>query len=371
MDAGLAPAHETDRTIPGHAGASTRSLSRTHVDETQGARPGLRQVGEAYLRALVRVAGALGLQAQVPGLPAEAAYFLLHPVAGQHVEQRVDHAVQAGQGQRAGEVEVQLLLKGAVLRLFHPVEGQGARQQQDVVGSEADGEDDQDGDGQQLDLALDLLLHPAAAPHLGEDPHVAEPQDQEGPDEGRPHPDQVEKCHAAGHGVALVAALVVVQGVLQFVPEQHQGVQGHDHGGHQHADGPGVAGTTEDSGLQGEGDGQATVHRNAAQQVDTDVHVGVVKEAGQLAGLQPQVPAVVATVIVNPEGHGENVEQVRDGQVEQVHPQHILAAHLTQDWPQRQKVEDQAEHEGQDVYAHQHITDVAGMYVHTTAVAVA
>lgn len=97
-------------------------------------------------------------------------------------------------------------------------------------------------------------------------------------------------------------------------------------------------------------DHDAAVHRDATQQVDADVHVGVVEEACYATGKDPELPVVVLKVVVDPQGYGEDEEQVRDGQVQEEDAQDILPLHLLPNRAEGQDVENQAEDEGNGVY---------------------
>lgn len=110
-------------------------------------------------------------------------------------------------------------------------------------------------------------------------------------------------------------------------------------------------------GAERVGDHQAAVHRDAAEQVDADVHVRVVEEASYTAGRDTQLPVVVLSVIIHPEGHGKEEKQVRDGQVEKEDAQNILPAHLLPNGANCQHIEDQAKDKSQNVDRHQEVTD--------------
>lgn len=106
-------------------------------------------------------------------------------------------------------------------------------------------------------------------------------------------------------------------------------------------------------------DHDAAVHRDAAQEVDADVHVGVVEEARYAAGKDPQLPMVVLKVVVDPQGYGEDEEQVRDGQAQEEDAQDVLPPHLLPNGAEGQNVEDQPGDKGNDVNGHQDVADGA------------
>ncbi|TNN45682.1 hypothetical protein EYF80_044111 [Liparis tanakae] len=273
-------------------------------------------------------------------------HLLLDTVADQHVQHGVHHAVQAGQRQRAREPKVHLLLELAVAALLlHVVvaveEDERAREQQHVVRGEADGEDADHAEGQQAHLPLGRGAQAGTLAHGGQHPPVAQRQHQQREQEADAHPRHVEPGDRLLHGVRLVAAVVrPVVGVEEVVVDQHHDVHRDHHGVDGGALGPGVAARAVGLGAQRVGDHQAAVHGDAAQQVDADVHVGVVEEAGHAAGNHAELPVVVAPV-------------------EEEDAQDVLPPHLLVNGAQGQHVEDQAEDEGQDVDRHQQVADGA------------
>lgn len=115
-------------------------------------------------------------------------------------------------------------------------------------------------------------------------------------------------------------------------------------------------------------DHDASVHRDAAQQVDADVHVGVVEEARYTAGDDPQPPVVVLKVVVNPQRDGKDEEHVREGQVQEEDTQDVLPPHLLPNGAKGQNIKDQAKDEGNDVNRHQEITNGAVANLNTRGV---
>jgi len=78
----------------------------------------------------------------------------------------------------------------------------------------------------------------------------------------------------------------------------------------------------------GVGDGQVSVQRDAAEEGDADVDVGVEDEAEQLATLLAVDPVVVLQEVVDPQRQRGDVQQVGHRQVDQVHAQLVALPHL-------------------------------------------
>lgn len=114
---------------------------------------------------------------------------------------------------------------------------------------------------------------------------------------------------------------------------------------HHSALNPGAAGSPVGFRAKGVCDHNAAINWDAAEQEDAVVHVGVVEEAGDAARERAKSPAVVLVVVVDPEGYGEDKQQIRDGQAQQKDTKHVLATHLLENRDQSQEIEDQAKYE--------------------------
>lgn len=288
-------------------------------------------------------------------------HFLLDQVADQHVEHGVHHTVQTGQSQRAREVGVHVLLKLAVRSFgghvaLASVEDDGAREQEDVIRSETEGEDSDDPEGQKADFPLTLSIQTGTLAHSGEHPPVAHRQHQQGQDEPDAHPEHIEDSNIFLHGVGFVTAVVavlVVVGVLQIVIDQHKDVHHHHHHVNGDALNPRVARGAVGLEAKRVSDHQASIHGDTAEQEDADVHVGVVEESGHAARVHPEPPVMALSVIIHPEGHGEDEEYVRDQQAEQEDSQNVSFLHLLVDGPEGQRVENQTEDKSHDINRHE------------------
>lgn len=137
-------------------------------------------------------------------------------------------------------------------------------------------------------------MNPFTLLHLGCDQPVADRDDHQRQDETNSDPYQVEHRDGFCHGEGFIAPLVaVVQRIWQLVQVQHQTVQGHDKNVDQPTDDPGVALAAEGFDSQREGDGQAAIDGDAAEDIDANVQVGVVKEASQTTESLAKGPFVV------------------------------------------------------------------------------
>lgn len=76
------------------------------------------------------------------------------------------------------------------------------------------------------------------------------------------------------------------------------------------------------------GHSQVPVQRYAAEKSDTDVDVCVEDEAEQLAALRTMDPDILLQEVVDPQGKGDDVEEVSHRQVDQVDAELIALAYL-------------------------------------------
>ena len=263
------------------------------------------------------------------------------------VEDGISHAVEAGEGQRAMICREDSLLEATVPGAAQ-VDG-APRQQEHVVGREADQHDGDEAEGQPLDLDLLLALGGHAAPHGPQDAAVG--QQHEGPGEEEAHEDPVEvhPGHPALHGELLEAESVVITVAEELIMEQgcRVGAQlrGPDHRAHGH----GRLDTAQAGEPQRVGHGQVPVHRDAAQEGDADVDVGVKDEPEELAGAGAMDPVVVMQEVVYPQRQRADVQQVSDAEVHQVHAQLVALPHLAVGGPQGQAVGGQPHADDEDV----------------------
>ncbi|KAL0609741.1 Protein GVQW1 [Plecturocebus cupreus] len=263
-----------------------------------------------------------------------------HVAAGALVDQAVEdgvrHTVEAGESQRAVVGGKDTLLKATVPGAAQ-VDG-AAGQQEHVVGREAHQHDGDEAEGQPLDLGLLLALGRHAAPHGPQDAPVG--QQHERPRKEEPHEDPIEvhPGHPAFHGELLKAEGVVVAVSEELVMEQGRRVgtqlSGPDHGAHGH----GRLDAAQAGEAQWVGHGQVAVDRDAAQEGNADVDVGVEDEAEELAGPGAVDPVVVVQEVVDPQRQRADVQQVGDAEVHQVHAQLVALLHLAVGRPQSQAV---------------------------------
>lgn len=237
-----------------------------------------------------------------------------------------------------------------------------------MIWSKADGEDANHPKGQHADLPFSLGAQAGTLSHGGQHPPVAHGQHQQGQQEADAYSEQVEQGNRGGNGVRFIATVIVVDlivGVSEIVIDQYHDVQSYHHSVHSCTLCPGVAGRTLGLGAEWEGDHQAAVYGDAAEQVEADVHVGVVDEASYTAGSSTELPAVVLSVIVDPKGHSKDEENVRERQVEQEDAQNVLPPHLLANGAQGQHMEDQTKYKSNNVNGHQKVTDGAVANVNT------
>lgn len=76
------------------------------------------------------------------------------------------------------------------------------------------------------------------------------------------------------------------------------------------------------------GDRQVSVQRDAAEEGDANIDVGVENEAEEFATLLAVDPVVALEKVVDPQRQRADVQQVCHGQVHQVHAQLVVLSHL-------------------------------------------
>lgn len=171
----------------------------------------------------------------------------------------------------------------------HVVE-EWANEEEDVIRSKANWEDSNHSIGEQTHLPLSLAAQARTLAHRCQHPPVADGQHQQGQKEAEAHSDKVEQGDGFLQRVGLVTTAVVVDvivGTDEFVTKQHKDVRHRYHNVNGDTLCPGEAHGAMGLVAERVADHDASVHRDAAQQVDADVHVGVVEEARYAAGGGP------------------------------------------------------------------------------------
>lgn len=273
-------------------------------------------------------------------------------VSSQEVEDGVQAAVEAGQRPRnlVGEVDD---VKRFTRDLQHPggiVEGP-----RDVEGNETHGEDHQNHHDELDGLVTGGGGLPGgrqAVARSAEGPRhqaVARHDDQEG-DPEQEHHDRRAVVHVLPEGV--LTRGVVAQGVVVPRGRGDENQVGHQAGAHHRphcgARHVRVAGLDPRYGLDGVADAHVAMHTDAGEEEDAAVKVGVEEEANDLAGGHTEHPVAAVGVVVDEGGEREDVEEVREGQVEHEDGAGVPWAHPDEE-PQGGGVQYKAAHKDQAV----------------------
>lgn len=110
--------------------------------------------------------------------------------------------------------------------------------------------------------------------------------------------------------------------------EDEVGHQAHSHHTPHHAAHQvGMAGLHPRQCLDGVADAQIAMHADAGEKEDAAVEVGVKEEAHYFAGSHSEGPVAAVGVVVDEGGQGEDVQEVRQGEVEHVHRAGVPRTH--------------------------------------------
>ena len=136
-------------------------------------------------------------------------------------------------------------------------------------------------------------------------------------------------------------------------------LRGPDHRAHGHS----CLDTAQAGEPQRVGHSQVPVHRDAAQEGDADVEVGVKDEPEELARARAVDPVVVVQEVVHPQWQRADVQQVSNAEVHQVHAQLVALPHLAVGGPQGQAVGGQPHANDEDVEGGREEVVHAGVHV--------
>lgn len=110
----------------------------------------------------------------------------------------------------------------------------------------------------------------------------------------------------------------------------------------------GMAGLHQGERLERVADAQVAIHADAGEEEDAAVEVDVEQEAHDFAGRHPERPVAVVGVVVDQRGQREDVQEVRQGEVEHEDGGGVPRSHL-QEEPQSRGVEQEADDKHQTV----------------------
>lgn len=147
--------------------------------------------------------------------------------------------------------------------------------------------------------------------------------------------------------------------------EDEVGHQAHGHHTpHRTAHQVGMAGLHQCQCLDGVADAQVAMHADAGEKEDAAVEVDVEEEAHYFARSNTKGPVAAVAIVIDEGGQGEDIQEVRQGEVEHVHCAGVPWPHL-QEQAQSCGVEDEAQHEHQTVGHRQQ--DVFELLIKATA----
>lgn len=235
-------------------------------------------------------------------------------VCGEHIDDGVSHTVDCTQAQKHHRDRVQLSFKGTHGIPVSLVEGKAGSfdKEHHMVGSKADQEDGDDRDGGTLHLAFLRRTQALAELDAPEDPVVGERKDAERDGKAKGETQEVVAGYATAHSQGLKAEALLYFHVKQWIVNES------NKNNHTCRNGDGSPLVAVASALKCIDHGHVAVAGNAAEQKDADVDVAEEDVSSHLAGLLTQAPFVLILDVDDPQRHGADVEELAEGQTEQV-----------------------------------------------------
>lgn len=281
--------------------------------------------------------------------------FLMDIVAGEHVKNRVDGAVESRQSQRDFVGRVDVLFKVTLLLQLGEVEGDGAQEQDNVVRSETDQKQRHNRHSQVAHLFFLTGLEACAGLHVCKNSPVGEDQDGQGDTKAYAKPSVVE-CRNHLCALAWLETAVTPLGSFPFAHDE----DGRMNQAHYHVDrkryescNPFLAKAARFNCIDHR---HIAVDGHAAEQEDADVHVVKEHKASHFAGHRAPGPLMVSTDVHCPQRQREEVSEIAQGQAEQVDAEDVLTTHLVEGEVDCDQVGWQADDKNHNVEHHQRNT---------------
>lgn len=241
----------------------------------------------------------------------------------------------------------QVLLSTAIAGVAK--EEHAAPQQEYVVGSEAEEDDEDQTEGQPLDFGLLLALGGDVTADGSQDASVGSQHHSPRRQESEKSAVKVHPGHPILHGILLEAEGVVEAVLEKLIVEERRRVGHYFCYPHNNADQQGCFDPADFSEFQGMSHCQVTIHRYAAEEGDADVDVGVEDETEQLAGHLTVDPVVMVDEIVDPKRQSGYIQEVSHREVHQVDPQLVLLSDLHVRGPQGHAVGGEAKDDDDNI----------------------